>query len=320
MTAGPLVSVIVPAYNAARFIGETLESVRAQTYEHLEIIVVDDGSHDETPQVVQAHAAADPRVRLVRQANKGVAAARNAAVAVARGVYLAPIDADDVWMPTKIEKQVECMERQGESVGLCYTWWLGIDEHGATRFASHPWHVEGEIANSHIALNFIGNASVPMIRRSYFDRVGGYGEVFWSSGVQGCEDWDLSLRIAELSRVSVVPEYLAGYRRTSGSMSGSLDTMVRSHLLMVQRLKARRPNVPRVLLRWSFGQLYGYTAAVAARTGEPMTALTWLARGILSPRVSFLSPWIAEIALAKMPVWLSGLCLPTVRRLEARWY
>lgn len=319
MRARPLVSVIIPAHNAGRFIGKTLDSVRAQTYDNLEIIVVDDGSTDDTPRIVEAHGLADSRVRLVAQANKGVAAARNTAAAAATGEYLAPIDADDVWMPTKVEKQVACMERGGEAVGLCYTWWLGIDEAGTTQFASHPWHVEGQIADAHIALNFIGNASVPMIRRSYFDRAGGYGEDFWSSGVQGCEDWDLSLRIAELSRVSVVPEYLAGYRRTRGSMSGSLDTMVRSHLLMVQRLEARRPNVPKVLLRWSFGQLYGYTAAVAARTGAPITALTWLARGVLSPRVSFLSPWIAEIALAKMPVWLSGLCMPAVRKLEARW-
>ncbi len=315
----PLVSVIIPAYNAAAFIGATLESVRAQTYDTLEMIVVDDGSTDHTARIVEAHAAADPRLRLIRQANQGVATARNVAAASATGVYLAPIDADDVWLPTKIARQVASMELAGPTVGLCYTWWLGIDGDGVTQMHSHPWRVEGAIADAHVAMNFIGNASVPMFRREVFDRVGGYGDAFWTARAQGCEDWDLSLRIAESCRVSVVEEYLTGYRRVAGTMSGSLDTMARSHLLMLERLKARRPDVPPVLLRWSVGQLYGYLAAVAARTGAPLTALAWIMKGALARNASFLSPWIGEIALTKLPGSLADVCRPAIRRAEARW-
>jgi len=316
----PLVSVIVPAYNAAVFIGATLESVRAQTYDNIEVIVVDDGSTDDTTRIVEAHAAADPRVRLLRQANQGVATARNVAAASATGVYLAPIDADDVWLPTKIERQVASMEREGPAVGMCYTWWLGIDGDGVTQMQSHPWRVAGAIADAHVAMNFVGNASAPMFRREVFDRVGGYGDAFWMARAQGCEDWDLSLRIAECSRVSVVEEYLTGYRRIAGTMSGSLDTMARSHLLMLERLKARRPDVPPELLRWSVGQLDLYLADVAARSGAPLTALFWIMKGALQRDASLLSPWIAEVILRKLPRALADACTPALRRAEARWH
>src|SRR6476660_90490 len=97
-----LVSVVVPAYNAEKTILETICSVRAQTYRNLDIVVVDDGSVDGTPGIVERHARTDSRVRLIRQANLGVAAARNRGIAEARADYIAPIDADDLWESTKI--------------------------------------------------------------------------------------------------------------------------------------------------------------------------------------------------------------------------
>ena len=312
MSARPLVSVIIPAFNASAFIGATLDSVLSQTYQDLEVLVVDDGSTDETSHIVEASAAKDSRVVFLRQQNLGVAAARNLAAAHARGEYLAPIDADDVWYPTKIEKQVNCLEHGGPSVGLNYTWWLGIDESGTPRLHSHPWMIEGDVADTHTALNFIGNASIPLIRRSAFEQVGGYESNFLAQGAQGCEDWDLSLRIAERSRLSVVPEYLSGYRRIAGSMSGSLGTMVKSHALMIERLRRRRPDVPEVLLRWSRGQMYGYTAATGLRTGRFPSAAWWMVKGLASLDVSFRSPWILDILAAKLPAaaaapWQAGL-------------
>ena len=126
----PLVSVIVPAYNAARYIRQALESVCTQTYRDIEVIVVDDGSRDETPAIVEEFATSDPRVRLLLQNNAGVGAARNMGLRQAQGVYIAPIDADDIWHPGKLEAQVACMEAHGPETGLVYCWTNIIDSEG----------------------------------------------------------------------------------------------------------------------------------------------------------------------------------------------
>jgi glycosyltransferase involved in cell wall biosynthesis len=103
----PLVSVIVPAYNAASTVQETLHSVLAQTIARIEVIVVDDGSTADTAAAVVEIAAHDPRVRLERQPRCGVAVARNRAIQCASGEFIAPVDADDLWHPTKLERQLE---------------------------------------------------------------------------------------------------------------------------------------------------------------------------------------------------------------------
>ena len=102
----PLVSVVMPAWNAEATIVEALRSVAAQTYRDLEIIIVDDGSTDATAALAKEFCASDPRARTVRRSNGGPAAARNLGIAEARGEWIALIDADDVWHPTKIEKQL----------------------------------------------------------------------------------------------------------------------------------------------------------------------------------------------------------------------
>ena len=133
---GELVSVIVPAYNAAATIGETLRSALAQTYPQLEVLVVDDGSTDATADIVRSFVARDPRVRLLQQANAGVAAARNLAIAQSRGAYVAPLDADDLWHPQKIALQLEALRRGGPRVGVVYCWWRVIDMRAALRSGS----------------------------------------------------------------------------------------------------------------------------------------------------------------------------------------
>src|SRR5262245_44962868 len=106
----PTVSVVTPAYNAARYLGGTIESVLAQTYTDFEMLVVDDGSVDETFEVARSFAQRDSRIRLLRQPNGGTSAARNRAVVYARGRYLALLDGDDRWMPDYLEAQLEILE------------------------------------------------------------------------------------------------------------------------------------------------------------------------------------------------------------------
>jgi O-antigen/teichoic acid export membrane protein/glycosyltransferase involved in cell wall biosynthesis len=300
---GPLVSVIIPACNAAATVATSVESVLAQTYGNLEILVVDDGSQDGTAEVVRSLAGRDERVVLLQQPNRGVAMARNAAIERASGEYIAPLDADDIWYATKIENQVRRMERGGPSLGLVYCWWDVLDRWGRHIARSHPWRREGRVAEALLAMNFVGNASVPLFRRACIDVVGPYDPAFHAARGQGCEDWDLALRISEHFDVGVVPERLVGYRQVAGSMSDHAAAMIRSHELMLDKVVSRRPYVPPPALRWSRGQLHGYLVMASLRTGAYRNAAGRLLRAVRLRTVSFGSPLMTERLLGG---WLRG--------------
>jgi glycosyltransferase involved in cell wall biosynthesis len=129
-----LVSVIIPAYNEAATIERTISSVRSQTYSNLEMQVVDDGSTDETAAIVQRLAGIDHRIMLLRKPNGGLSSARNYGIAHAGGEFIAPIDADDLWHPDKIKKQMAVMRDGGDQVGLVYCWSRAIDERDRVLF------------------------------------------------------------------------------------------------------------------------------------------------------------------------------------------
>ena len=128
---GPLVSVVIPCFNAERWIVETLNSVSRQTYANIEILVVDDGSTDGGVRLVESAASEDSRIRIIRKSNGGLSSARNCGIREAAGKYVAIVDADDLWHPRKIEKQVaryELAEQQGQQLGFVYCWSNSIDE------------------------------------------------------------------------------------------------------------------------------------------------------------------------------------------------
>ena len=224
----PLITVIIPVYNGAEYVGETIESALRQTYRNLEVIVVDDGSTDATLSVLQSYAHQDERVRVISQPNSGVSKARNTAIAAARGEFIAPLDADYLWLPTKLDRQLRRMLEAGEDTGIVYTWWAWIDERGIIVDRSPRWTIEGDVLDKLMYINFIGNASVPLFRKSHIDAVGGYNTAVITGEPLICEDYDLALRIAARSKVVGVPEILMGYRRRSGSRSTDCAVMWRS--------------------------------------------------------------------------------------------
>ena len=256
----PLVSVIVPAFNAAGTIRQTLESVSAQTYPAMEVIVVDDGSSDSTTAIVEEFTANDARFYLIRQPNAGVGAARNAGIAKARGKYIAPLDADDLWMPEKLERQVACMEEFGDQTGLVYCWSTLINEKNQLIDRSPPCRMAGRLRHAIVLVNLLGNASVPLFRASALKTVGLYLTRTEQGGVQGCEDWDLALRIAEFFSVHVVAEYLVAYRQNGTSMSLNVEGMAASFAVFIRRARQRNPDLPAAAFRWSGGYFYLYIA------------------------------------------------------------
>ena len=248
-SSNPLVSVVIPAYNAQRWIEETLKSVLNQTYRNLEIIVVDDGSSDATVDVVRAMVEVDARIALVSQENGGVGSARNHGIRLASGAYVAPLDADDLWHPDKIEKQLqrftECAN-QGEPVGMVYCWSQSIDENSRLlRRGTRAKPIEGRIFNQLAIENFVGNGSSPLIDTSVLRQVGGYEEDMPT----GCEDWTLYLTIAYESAFGAVPEYLVGYRQLNNSMSKNIQRMVDAHEAMIEILRKKKTAVPRTGIR-----------------------------------------------------------------------
>ncbi len=262
----PLVSIIIPAYNAAETIVSTLCSVTAQTYPHIEIIVVDDGSRDDTASIVRQLGSADPRIRLITQPNAGVAAARNAGIEQASGEFVAPIDADDLWHPTKIEKQMQVMLGGGDDLGFVYCFCRLIDAQDKVICSQYPVTCRGRALHRHLFTNFVGNGSALLTRKSVVLRAGGYDTNLRQRGAEGCEDLLLQLKVAREYSVDLVPEYLVGYRVTPSSMSQNDQRMLRSWMQVMQIMRHECRQVPRFVFDWgAAGEYYRYYRL--ARTG-----------------------------------------------------
>jgi glycosyltransferase involved in cell wall biosynthesis len=275
----PLVSVIMPAFDAAKHVSQALNSVLSQTYEAIEVIVVNDGSSDATSSIVEEFVRRDSRVQLIWQNNAGVGAARNTAIEKSRGEYIAPLDADDFWFPQKREKQVACMERCSET-GLVYCWSQLIDEQENFLGDGYPATLEGRLPHELVLRNFVGCASVPLFRRTALEKVGLYLTRAEQGGCQGCEDWDLALRIAETYSIGVVPELQVAYRQVRSSMSVKAEGMVGSFSTFMLRARQRNCELPSAAFRWSTGYFYLYTATKCCWWGQYSNFLSYVKEAI----------------------------------------
>jgi len=304
----PRVSVIVPAYNAAACIDEALSSVLGQTFDSFEVLVVDDGSTDETAERVKAWSERDSRVRLIRQSNGGVASARNLGIAQSCGEFIAPLDADDTWMPQKLERQVAAMDAGGPSVAVAYGWWVRVrPERSLSRCYSPTEAFEPWVFEEGIRRNFVGCASLPLIRLSCLERIGGYTVSHREAGGQGCEDWDLILRLAERYEFRCVREYLVEYRDGPGAMSRNHRKMIRSYDLMLRDLRSRRPDVSAALLRRSRGDFLFYMSKLTFNASGPTPALVLLSRAVWSHPGVALSPQNLRDILGGARRWVGRL-------------
>lgn len=190
----PLVSVIIPVYNRQEWISEAVDSVLSQDYETFELIVVDDGSTDSTPEVLSSYGS---RIRLISKANSGVSSARNLGAAFARGRFLAFLDSDDYWLPGKIEAQAEFF-RNNPEIRICQTEeiWIrrGVRVNPGLRHKKRA----GMIFRESLELCLISPSAV-MMERSLFEQHGGFDE-----SLAACEDYDLWLKITCSEPVGLV--------------------------------------------------------------------------------------------------------------------
>jgi len=232
----PRVSVLVPVYNGQDYLVEALESALAQCYRSFEVIVVDDGSTDASASIARMYARrSDGRVRVVAQANAGLPAARNAAMAAARGEFFALLDADDVWLPHHLSHAVAALDAD-PAVGLVHANIERID--GSGRPIGVPmrlWRLQDDAFKA-IALRH-EHVSCPtaVFRRSCVDAVGGFDPQF--TGL-GCEDRDLWLRIAERWKLRYLDTVAARYRVHGKNMSGNRERMGQARRRLVEKLAA----------------------------------------------------------------------------------
>lgn len=240
MMRAPRVTVIVPAYNAAWCIAHTLQSVQAQTWSDFEAIVIDDGSSDQTSLTVQRFVQSDPRFRLITQSNGGVARARNRGIREARGRYLAPLDADDLWEPSFLERTVEALERAGPDAMFAFARSVWIDETGrlmeqeAVPFPRHVNYRELLLRNAP------GNSSSAVFRTAAVRTVGGYDEDLVRRF--GCtEDWLMMLRLSWLGRVVPVDAFLVRYRIHQCSASHELRRSSAAMMETIRRVRREGP-------------------------------------------------------------------------------
>jgi glycosyltransferase involved in cell wall biosynthesis len=220
------------------------------------------------------------KVQLLRQTNAGVGAARNTGIRKARGKYIAPLDADDLWLPEKLEKQVACMEQGDDEIGLVYCWSKLIDDESNVFGKLPPETIQGRARHALILGNFIGNASVPLLRATALQKVGLYLTRAEQGGGQGCEDWDLSVRIAEACSIRVIPEFLVLYRQSDSSMSFQAEKMAASFAIFWRRARQRNCDLSAASFRWSAGVFYLYIARKGFVSGHYHRCLGYLKEAI----------------------------------------
>ncbi|MBM4262087.1 MAG: glycosyltransferase [Deltaproteobacteria bacterium] len=244
MSSAPLVSVIIPTYNRWPWVGEAIDSVLRQTFADFELIVVDDGSTDETESRLAHYGT---RVQVISQVKGGVSSARNRGVRASRGKYLAFLDSDDIWLPRKLEQQIAFMESHRE-YNICQTEEIWMRDGVRVNPRNIHRKPSGDIFRASLDLCLV-SPSAAMLTRELFDRVGGFDE-----NLPVCEDYDLWLRIAVDQEVGLLPEPLIVKRGGhADQLSHALWGMDRFRVAALQKLL--RGHLPLQKRAWAFAVL-----------------------------------------------------------------
>lgn len=248
----PTISIIVPVYNGEKTILETIQSIQAQTFSDFELIVINDGSTDGTLDVIST--VQDPRLKVFSYENGGLPVARNRGIRRSRGEFITFIDADDLWKPDKLERQLAALHKNPEA-GVAYSWTAFIDENSKFLFAWEPLYWEGNVYPQLLIRNFISSGSNIMVKRKYIEAAGEFDPC-----LKSVEDWDYYLRLAALCPFVLVPKYQILYRRSSQSMTSKVDVMENANLIVIERAFKAAPPELKSLKNKSLANAYRYLA------------------------------------------------------------
>jgi glycosyltransferase involved in cell wall biosynthesis len=256
----PKVSVIVPNYNYARYLPGTIDSVLNQTYENIEIIVVDDGSKDDSSEVLAGYGS---KIKVLFQQNQGVSAARNAGIGESEGEYIAFLDADDEWFPEKVEKQVEKF-LQNEELGLVHAGLENIDDSGNV-LSTELNGKEGRVSRNLLLIETVvlGGGSGFMIARKALDKVSGFDTRLSTSA-----DWDFLYHIACHYSFGFVPEILLKYRIHSSNMHNNVGLMESDMMASYEKIFSDKNNKDLAIKRNAYGNLHLVLAGSYFQAGD----------------------------------------------------
>lgn len=246
----PTISVVIPAYNAEQTILETIDSVLQQTLTDFELIVIDDGSTDQTVEFVRR--IQDPRLKVFSHCNGGLPVARNRGIARASGDYIAFLDADDLWTPDKLELQLAALQTDSEA-GVAYSWTCNMSQTGEAFYPGHSVTYSGTVYAQLLLGNFLASGSNCLTRR---DAIASVGE--FDPSLRSYEDWDYWLRLAARWSFVVVPKYQILYRQSPGAMSSKIDVMEHYSKIVIERAFRLAPPELQSLKKQSLAINYQY--------------------------------------------------------------
>ncbi len=270
----PTLSVVIPAYNVAPFIAAAVKSAVAQTMGDLEVVVVDDGSTDETASLVRG--IDDPRVVLVGKPNGGLSSARNAGIRAARGRYVGFLDGDDVWFPEKAAKQIAALEAD-PSISMTYSHSAYLAEDGTPTGAVLASRVLRPSIAQLVRRNLVGNGSTPIGRTADFIAAGPFDETL--STVADYEMWPRLMHRTGRGLL-LVPEALTGYRIRASSLSMSQVEFVRDALRAERLIRERMPEVSQAARRTGVAEICRIAARKLAAAGRRSESLRYLTKAV----------------------------------------
>ncbi|MDJ0742725.1 MAG: glycosyltransferase [Xenococcaceae cyanobacterium MO_167.B27] len=293
------VSVIVPAYNISAYIADALESLERQSYKDFEVLIVDDGSTDNTAEIVKSFCERDSRFRLLQKPNGGLASARNYGIRHAQGEYIALLDGDDIYQPDKLITHVIPLAHS-TGIGVVYSASRAIREDGKPTFmvlSGKP--VKSDPLLALLCKNFIGHGSNAVFRRCIFDEVGGFDET-----LRSCEDIDFWLRVAETRRWSFyrLPHILCCYRVCPSGLSFNVQQMQRSREKVISAAYKRSPELVQSILPTAYAYMYRYLARLSLTAGNVGQARYFIDVALSSDGSIFYRDWRSLLTLISVKV------------------
>jgi glycosyltransferase involved in cell wall biosynthesis len=233
----PILSVIIPAYNVENYIGEAVRSVQQQTFTNLEIIVINDGSTDNTGQVIDEFAK-DPRIVVIHQKNQGTSACRNIGQDVAHGKYVGFLDGDDLWMPEHAQKHIEVLSGNHE-IDMTGSWWRIINENGLDTGRTGKPKKKWIQVEDLIRENILSGTSNVVLTRAAIDKAG-----WFDPELVAAVDLDLYIRVSLLRRGNIycIPEVLTEYRLRQGQITKDWRRMAFNWELVIEKARCKCPQ------------------------------------------------------------------------------
>ncbi|MBW4602816.1 MAG: glycosyltransferase [Calothrix sp. FI2-JRJ7] len=273
------VSVIIPVYNAEKYVAATVDSVLSQTYQNFEILIIDDGSLDGSIEICRQFK--DSRIKIIHQANRGLPGARNTGIRHAQGDYIAFVDADDIWTPDKLEKHVKHLDNS-PTVGISFCYSAFINEQGnLTGLYQRPRKLHDITPSYVLCRNPVGNGSAAVIRREVFEAIkfqdnlyGATEDYYFDEALRRAEDIECWLRISILThwRHEGIPEVLTLYRITSGGLSANALKQLEALETVIEKTRSYAPDIIAHCEKAAKAYHMRYTARRLVSLGDGITA------------------------------------------------